>query len=43
MKYLLHVDKGLGIREKLDEIDTAVETDYDGSRIFKDIHVLVIY
>ena len=37
------MDRGLGIREKFEEIDTVVETDYDGNRIFKDIHILVVF
>ena len=40
---LVFVDRGLGIREKFEEIDTVVETDYDGSKIFKDIHILVVF
>ena len=41
MKYLLHVNKGVELRKRFEEIDTAVETNYDGGRIFKDIHILV--
>ena len=42
LDYLLYVDKGVEFREKLKEIDLAVETDYNGSRTYKDIHILVI-
>ena len=41
LKFLLHVNKGVELRKRLEEIDLSVETDYDGGRIFKDIHILV--
>jgi hypothetical protein len=40
-QYLLHVDNSLELKEKLKEIEEAVETDYDGSRIYKDVQILV--
>ena len=42
MKYLHHVEKGVEFKEKMADIDRAVETEYDGSRTFKDIQILVI-
>jgi hypothetical protein len=41
LKFVLHVNKGVELRKRLEEIDLSVETDYDGGRIFKDIHILV--
>ena len=42
LQFLLHVDKGVEIRETLGDIDTAVETEYEGARTFKDVHILVM-
>lgn len=42
LQFLLHVDKGTEIRETLGDIDTAVETEYEGARTFKDVHILVM-
>ena len=41
--YLLHVDKSLELKETLSEVEKAVDTDYDGSRTYKDVHILVSF
>ena len=40
-QYLIHVDKGFELREQLDEVENLVATKYEGSRLFKDIFVMV--
>ena len=40
--YLSHMDSSLDFKEKLEEINRVVETDYSGSRIYRDIHILRI-
>ena len=41
--YLLHVDKSLELKETLSEVEKAVDTDYDGSRTYKDVQILVSF
>ena len=40
-QYLLHVDPSLEFKEKLSEIEEDMQTNYDGSRTFKDVQILV--
>jgi hypothetical protein len=42
LKYLVNDDKSLELKKKLAAIDEATETDYGGSRTYKDIQVLVV-
>ena len=41
LQYLLHVDKSIEMKSKIAAIDEAVETQYDGSRTYKDVQILV--
>ena len=41
MQYLLYVDSTNEFKEKMAGVDIAVETEYEGSRVFKDINILV--
>ena len=41
LQYLLHVDQSMEFQYKLAGVDLAVETEYDRSRVFKDINILV--
>ena len=40
-KYLLRMDTGQDLREKLAQIDSECEVEYHGSRVLKDIMILV--
>ena len=40
-KYLLRMDTSQDLREKLAEIDSECEVEYHGSRVLKDIMILV--
>ena len=40
-KFLLRMDKSQDLREKLAAIDTECEVEYHGSRVLKDIMILV--
>ena len=41
LQYLLHVDKSMEMKKKIAAIDEAVECEYDGSRTYKDVQILV--
>ena len=41
LKYLVYVDKSLELKKKLELIDTTVETEFEGSRTYKDIEIMV--
>ena len=39
--FLLHEDKSLEFKNKMEEIRSTVETDYHGDSTFKDVEILV--
>ena len=41
LRFLNHVDRSIPFKEKFAKIDTEVETEYGGSRTYRDIHILV--
>ena len=41
LKFLVYVDESLELKKKLEVIDRAVEIEYDGSRTYKDIEIMV--
>ena len=43
LTYHLFIDSSTEMKEKLSKIDEIVETKYKGSRIFKDIEIMVIH
>ena len=40
-KYLLHEDASIDFRDKMEGINTMMETDYDGASTYKDVQILV--
>ena len=41
LKYLAHMEKGAQFRMRMAEINERVETEFDGSRTYHDIEILV--
>ena len=39
--FLRSVDQSLEMRDKLAAVDTACDVEYQGSRVYKDIHIIV--